>query len=270
MEEYGRFAEVYDLLMEEIPYEDWCAYLTGLLRSCGVRDGLVCELGCGTGTMTELLAEEGFDMTGIDSSDTMLQQAIEKREASGLPILYLLQDMRELELYGTMRAFVSVCDSMNYLTDPEDFLTVLRLVNNYLDPGGVFIFDLKTEHFFREVLGNSTDGASEEHAAYILENDYDEEEHLNSAFLTVFEEQEDGRFERFTELHEQRAYGIPEIREMAEKAGLEFAAAYRAFTDQAAPESTGDGSVDSAEEPCDRIYIVLRECRKTEVPGVLK
>ncbi|MBR6321383.1 MAG: class I SAM-dependent methyltransferase, partial [Lachnospiraceae bacterium] len=149
MEEYGRFAEVYDLLMEEIPYEDWCGYLTGLLRMHGVADGLVCELGCGTGTMTELLAKAGYDMTGIDSSEDMLQQAIQKREASGLSILYLLQDMREIELYGTMRAFVSVCDTMNYLTEPEDFLEVLKLVNNYLDPGGVFIFDLKTEHFFR-------------------------------------------------------------------------------------------------------------------------
>ena len=261
MEEYGRFAEVYDLLMEEIPYEDWCGYLTGLLRAFGVPEGLLCELGCGTGTMTELLAKAGYDMTGIDSSEEMLQRAIEKRAKSGLPILYLLQDMREMELYGTMRAFVSVCDSMNYLTNPADFLTVLKLVNNYLDPGGVFIFDLKTEHFFRDILGDSTSGASEEHAAYILENEYDETEHLNSSFLTVFEEQEDGRFERFTELHEQRAYSVSEIREMAEEAGLQFVSAYRAFTEEAIQDDDGSS---------ERIYIVLRECRKTDVPGVLK
>lgn len=258
MEEYGRFSEVYDLLMENIPYEDWCSYLTGLLCRNGVRDGLVCELGCGTGNMTELLAENGYDMTGIDFSETMLQQAMEKRERSGLPILYLLQDMREIELYGTMKAFVSVCDSMNYLTDPEDFLEVLRLVNNYLDPGGVFIFDLKTEHFFREVLGDATSGASEEHAAYILENEYDEEEKLNSSFLTVFEEAEDGRFERFTELHEQRAYGIEELQALAAEAGLEFTAAYDAFTEEPPREDS------------ERIYIVLRECMKTDTPGVLK
>ncbi len=247
--------------MEEIPYEDWCERITGLLREHGIRDGLVCELGCGTGTMTELLAERGYDMTGIDSSDSMLQRALEKREESGLPILYLLQDMREMELYGTMRAFVSVCDSMNYLTDPMDFLTVLRLVNNYLDPGGVFVFDLKTEHFFRDVLGNSTSGASEEHAAYILENDYDEEEKQNSAFLTVFEECGDGRFERFTELHEQRAYSVLEIRKMADLAGLEFVGAYRAFTDV---------EFEDGDESCERICVVLRECRKTDIPGVLK
>ena len=261
MDEYGRFAEVYDLLMEEIPYEDWCRYLTGLLKKYGVDDGLVCELGCGTGTMTELLSEAGYDMTGIDASEEMLQKALEKREKSGLPILYLLQDMREIELYGTMRAFVSVCDSMNYLTEREDFTEVLRLVNNYLDPGGVFIFDLKTEHFFRDVLGDSTSGASEEHAAYILENTYDEELKLNSSFLTVFEEDEDGRFERFTELHEQRAYPVQEIREMAEEAGLAFAGAYSAFTEDP------PGNKEGQEE---RIYIVLKEVLKTEIPGILK
>lgn len=266
MEEYGRFAEVYDLLMEEIPYEDWCSYLTGLLRVHGVADGLVCELGCGTGTMTELLAKAGYDMTGIDSSEEMLQQAMQKREASGLPILYLLQDMREIELYGTMRAFVSVCDTMNYLTEPEDFLEVLKLVNNYLDPGGIFIFDLKTEHFFRDVLGDSTSGASEEHAAYILENEYDVETQQNSSFLTVFEEQEDGRFERFTELHEQRAYSLPEIRALAEEAGLEFEAAYRAFTE----EPVCENHIEENGKEDERIYVVLRECRKTDVPGVLK
>jgi len=258
MEEYGRFSEVYDLLMENIPYEDWCGYLTGLLRAHGIDGGLVCELGCGTGTMTELLSKEGYDMTGIDSSEEMLQQALMKRDRSGLPILYLHQDMREFELYGTMRAFVSVCDSMNYLTEEADFTETLRLVNNYLDPGGVFIFDLKTEHFFRDVLGDSVSGSSEEHAAYILENEYDEEEGLNSSFVTVFEEQENGLFERFTELHEQRAYSIEKIREMAGTAGLRFLAAYDAFTENPPGEDS------------ERVYIVLQECMKTEVPGVLK
>ena len=96
------------------------------------------DLGCGTGTMTEKLADYGYDMIGVDNSEDMLELAMEKRMESGKDILYLLQDMREFELYGTVRAIVSVCDSVNYITEPEELEEVFRLVNNYLDPKGVF------------------------------------------------------------------------------------------------------------------------------------
>ena len=116
MEAYGDFARVYDMFMDNIPYEAWCRYLTELLEEYGVQDGLVLELGCGTGSMTELLAARGYDMIGIDNAPQMLQKAMEKKQESGQDILYLLQDMREFELYGTVKAVVSVCDSMNYMT----------------------------------------------------------------------------------------------------------------------------------------------------------
>lgn len=244
---YEGFSRVYDLFMDEIPYEDWCRYLTGLLREHGIADGLVLELGCGTGTMTELLSGEGYDMTGIDSSYDMLQQAIEKRDRSGLPILYLCQDMREFELYGTMRAVVAVCDTMNYLTDEDDFIDTLKLVNNYLDPGGLFIFDLKTEHFYRDVLGDRTEAVNEDAASMIWENSYDPEEKINSYALTLYSEAENGLYERNEEYHEQRAYSIPEVVNMAEKAGLRFEAAYTAFTHE------------DADEDAERVYIILTE-----------
>ena len=144
MEAYTSFARVYDTFMDNIPYEEWCEYLTGLMREYGVRDGLVLDLGCGTGNMTELLAKAGYDMIGADNAEEMLEIAMEKRDKSGHDILYLLQDMREFELYGTVRAVISVCDSVNYITEPEELQEVFRLVNNYLDPKGVFIFDFNT------------------------------------------------------------------------------------------------------------------------------
>ena len=137
METYTTFAQVYDEMMEDIPYEAWCRYLVGLLREFGVKDGLVLELGCGTGIMTELLAENGYDMIGVDSSEEMLAEALEKREKSGHDILYLQQDMREFELFGTVRAVVSVCDSINYILEEKELVHVFSLVNNYLDPDGV-------------------------------------------------------------------------------------------------------------------------------------
>lgn len=142
MEAYTSFASVYDIFMDNIPYEEWAEYLSRLLAEYEVTDGIVLDLGCGTGTLTELMAARGFDMIGVDYSEEMLEIAMEKRAESGRDILYLLQDMREFELYGTVRAVISICDSLNYITEEAELEEVFRLVNNYLDPEGVFIFDL--------------------------------------------------------------------------------------------------------------------------------
>ena len=139
MQAYTGFAAVYDTFMDNIPYEEWCEYLTGLLKEQGVTEGLLLDLGCGTGSLTELLTDAGYDMIGVDNSEEMLELALEKKEQSGKDILYLCQDMREFELYGTVAAVVSICDCMNYILEPEDLTEVFRLVNNYLDPGGVFM-----------------------------------------------------------------------------------------------------------------------------------
>ena len=144
MEAYSGFAKVYDLFMDNIPYEEWTDYVKELLAEEGIQDGIVLDLGCGTGSVTELLAKAGFDMIGIDNAEEMLEIAMEKREESGLDILYLLQDMREFELYGTVKAVVSICDSMNYILEDEDLLDVFKLVHNYLDNEGIFIFDMNT------------------------------------------------------------------------------------------------------------------------------
>ena len=128
MEAYSKFAQVYDLFMDNIDYEGWADYVTARLKEYGITDGLVLELGCCTGTMTGLLADRGYDMIGVENFEEMLAEAMEKRVESGQDILYLLQDMQEFELYGTVRAVVSVCDSLNYITEREELLQVIRLV----------------------------------------------------------------------------------------------------------------------------------------------
>ena len=142
-ESYTSFAQVYDMFMDNVDYPAWSKYLIQLLKEYQVEDGLVLDLGCGTGNMTELLAEEGYDMIGVDNSEDMLEIASEKRAESGLNILYLLQDMREFELYGTVKAVVSICDSINYILEEDDLREVFSLVNNYLDPKGMFILRLR-------------------------------------------------------------------------------------------------------------------------------
>lgn len=247
MDAYTGFASVYDMFMDNIPYEEWCGYLTSLLREYGAGEGILLDLGCGTGSLTELLAKQGYDMIGVDFSEDMLQIAMEKRVQSRLPILYLQQDMREFELYGTVRAVVSICDSMNYILEYEDLVQVFRLVNNYLDPRGVFIFDLNTEYKYREILGQSTIAEDREESSFIWDNDYDEEERINEYDLTLFIREEGELYRKYQETHFQRAYSLEEVKAAIEEAGMEFVTAYDAFTREMPKETS------------ERIYVVARE-----------
>ena len=229
MEAYTGFAEVYDVFQDNVPYEEWCAYVTGLLAEYGVSGGLILDMGCGTGSLTELLAKAGYDMIGIDNSGEMLQIAMNKSRDSGLDILYLQQDMREFELYGTVRAVVSICDSMNYIMEYGDLVQVFRLVNNYLDPKGVFIFDLNTEYKYREMLADYTFAEDREESSFIWNNFYDEEDKVNEYDLTLFVK-EGELYRKFEETHYQRAYSLEEIKQAIGEAGMEFVAAYDACT----------------------------------------
>ena len=252
MEAYTGFAAVYDLFQDNVPYDEWCAYLTGLLAGCGVKEGIVLDLGCGTGNMTGRLADCGYDMIGVDSSAEMLEIAQDKQDGRH-SILYLCQDMRSFELYGTVAAVISVCDSINYITNPEDLTEVFRLVNNYLDPGGVFIFDLNTVYKYETLLADHTFAEVRDESSFIWENDYDREERIHALDLTLFiREGKSGLYRRYTETHYQRAYGLTEVREAAEAAGLSFVAAYDAFTrEPVRPDS-------------ERMYVILRERGKTD------
>ena len=212
MEAYTGFAEVYDVFQDNVPYEEWCSYVTGLLKEYQVMDGLVLDLGCGTGSLTGLMARSGYDMIGIDNSGEMLQIAMNKRNASGLDILYLLQDMRGFELYGTVKAVISICDSMNYIMEYQELVEVFRLVNNYLDPKGVFIFDLNTEYKYRELLADNTFAEDREESSFIWNNFYDEEDKVNEYDLTLFVK-EGELYRKFEETHYQRAYSLEEIKQ---------------------------------------------------------
>ena len=238
MEAYGKFARVYDLFMDNIDYEKWADYIQKHLEEQGIRDGLVLELGCGTGTMTGLLAQKGYDMIGVDNSEEMLAEAMEKKMESDQDILYLLQDMQEFELYGTVRAVVSVCDSLNYLTEKEDLLQVFRLVNNYLDPGGVFLFDMNTIHKYRDILGDTTIAENRDEGSFIWDNTFDEENSLNYYELAMFLPREDGLYEKCEELHCQKAYAESEIKDLIKEAGMELLAVYDAYTMNPATEES--------------------------------
>lgn len=254
MEAYTGFAEVYDLFMDNVPYEEWSRYLIQILQEYGVDSGLVLDLGCGTGQMTRLLSQAGYDMIGVDNSEEMLQAAgkasffAEESEEKEPDILYLLQDMREFELYGTVRAVVSICDSMNYILEEEELLQVFRLVNNYLDAGGIFVFDMNTIYKYRELLGETVICENREEGSFIWENYYDEETRINQYDLTLFVRENKGElYRKYEESHFQRAYPVSRVKELLEEAGMEFLASFDAFTREPVKEKS------------ERIYIIARE-----------
>ncbi len=265
---YTSFAQVYDTFMDETPYRAWAAYIRQLIDRYGVsrpvkeeegrealeteRD-LVVDLGCGTGKFTELMASYGYDMIGIDASGDMLAEATERRDRLGHKTMYLEQDMRDFELYGTAGTMVSVCDCVNYLLTDEDLEQMFRQVNLFLYPGGLFIFDFNTLYKYRDLIGDTTIAENREDCSFIWENWFYEENHINEYDLTLFtavhEEGERGRtlFEKHVETHYQRGYTLEEIRGAAEKASLEWVLAVDGDTHEEVRDTSG------------RILVVLRE-----------
>ncbi len=278
MEAYTDFASVYDTFMDETPYEEWAEFLHSLIKEYGIskpvahagqetsetpvienaqngpeavldsEKNLVLDLGCGTGTLTELLYKRGYDMIGVDFSQEMLNIALAKKEKSGSDILYLCQDMRELDLYSTIGTVISACDSVNYLLEEEEVIETFRLVNNYLYPGGVFIFDFNTIYKYEQVIGDTTIAENREDCSFIWDNFYHEEECINEYDLTIFvKEGKEGLFRKFTETHYQRGYTLEEMKSFVKQAGLEFIKAIDADTHKA-PKADSE-----------RIYIIARE-----------
>ncbi len=270
MSSYQTFASVYDLFMDNVPYDDWCELYEDILKEHGITEGILLDLGCGTGAMTRRLAEKGFDMIGVDASAEMLDMARDADSARDVDaaedpvraedavsdkkaILYLQQDMRSFELYGTVAAVVSVCDSMNYILEEEDLLQVFKLVNNYLDPGGLFVFDMTTPYQYETVLGENSFCESRDEAAFLWENFFDKESRINEYDLTLFvrdEKEQTERYRRFVETHYQRAWSPDEVKSLLQKSGLELLGIF------------GKDGRKPLEDSDERMYFVARECMK--------
>ncbi len=224
---YNKFAFVYDELIKDVDYNKWLDYYFKLFERYGLNPDLGLDLGCGTGSMTRLFKQRGIDMTGIDLSEDMLMIAEEKNEDG--KILYLNQDMTDFELYGTVDFIVSSLDCMNYILDKRDILKVLKLANNYLNPGGLFIFDINTKYKLSHVLGNNTFVLEDDKVFLTWQNEYDKTRRLCDFYLTFF--QKEGEcYTRFDEEHTERAYEIEEMSDLIEKSGMRLLKVYDKLT----------------------------------------
>ena len=249
---YDLLAPIYDAINRDIDYSSWADFIEEIARkNMKTKPDLVLDLGCGTGKMTLELARRGYDMTGVDSSPEMLDIAREAAEEAELSdkMLWLLQDMREFELYGTVDLAVSCLDCINHLTSPKDLDKCLSLVHNYLIPDGIFVFDVNGKYKFESVYADRAYTMEENGTVCIWQNYYNEKTKLCDFYITVFDECEDGRYERYDDRQRERMYTLQNLKKHLETNGFEFIGAYSDF------------DFNEGTDASERIYIAAK-CKK--------
>lgn len=249
---YNLLAPIYDSVNADVDYTKWADFIEEIFhRNITPKPELVLDLGCGTGKMTIELARRGYDMTGVDISTEMLDVARDEAEKLGLSdkILWLAQDMRDFELYGTVEAVVSCLDSINHLVSPAGLKSCLDLVHNYLSPDGLFIFDINGKHKFETIYADNTYAIEVDDAVCIWQNYYNSKTKLCDFYITLFQEDQDGKYIRYDDADRERMYTIRAMKKQLADAGFEFIGAYSDF------------DFAEATDECDRIYFVAR-CKK--------
>jgi len=256
---YDAIARVYEKLNSEISYSDWADFIENIFdKYLPSRPELVLDLACGTGSMTRELSRRGYDMIGVDGSADMLSVAYSHPSEGEKSILYLKQDMREFELYGTVGATLCCLDSINYLLEEDDVKKTFSLVHNYLDPDGLFIFDVNTPYKFENVYADNSyiledeitedygDGEPETYSVYCgWQNFYDKESRVCDFYLTLFEEN-DGVYVRSDETQKERCYDRNTLEKLLKECGFELLGFYSDYNFSAPNDTT------------ERWYIVAR------------
>lgn len=244
MNSYQDFASLYDALTFDVRYEAMADFITAQLKRHAISKGLVLDLACGTGTLTLALAARGYDMLGVDASEDMLAEA--RKKSGSENILFLNQPMENFELYGTVDAIICALDSMNYLTEPTALSRTFSLCANYLNPGGILIFDVNSEYKFQQLLGQQTYTYETDSVFYVWDNDYDPDTRLCNLYLTFFCEEEPNVYHRIDEVHTQRYYTDDEIQTALKQAGLTLLTRHDDYT-SALPKETSQRIVYVAE-----------------------
>ena len=252
-EQYSSIAKVYDALNTGCDYGELCSYLTNEIKENEKsKTSLLLDLACGTGKLTLMLRDKGFDMTGIDLSEDMLSIARETCYEKGISdVLWLCQNMTDFELYGTVDGCVCCLDSINYLTRLSDVKKCFSLVYNYLIPDGVFVFDVNTPYRFKSIYGNNAYILEDEGSLCAWQNEYNEKSRLCRFYLSIFTECEDGRYERNDEIQNEKCYTRAQIEKALTDTGFEILGVY------------GDLKHSPAKDDDEKWYFTVR-CKKNE------
>ena len=236
--------------MSDVNYSQWADYLTSIFEKHNCKPKLIADLGCGTGSFCTEMSKRGYEMIGIDASAEMLSCAQQKAADAGMEILYLNQDITDFELYGTVDVITCLMDSLNYITYKSDLNRLFKWVNNYLEPNGLFIFDINSPYKFENILASNVFYETSEDVSYIWQNSYDKRSHICRFDLTFFAK-EGELYRRFDEVHHERNYAVEELIEMLKNAGMQPIGIYSAF------------SFKKPGDKCERIFLVCKKLMKS-------
>lgn len=216
---YGSMAYVYDRLMTHVDYTAWVDGLSDAWRHLGTKPEKVADLGCGTGSVLLPLAEQGYGVFGVDNAPEMLAVCQDKLNEASLTASLWEMDIRNLRLPETVDAAVCLCDTLNYLGSEKELSRCFKSVARSLKPGGSFIFDMRTLHYYQNVLGESQWVEDEGDIVLIWNNDFSQAPAM-TIDLTFFVKQGSGLYRRFEEQHRQVYFPVQRVRELIEKAGM--------------------------------------------------
>ena len=218
---YGVFSEFYDALTANVSYDTVSQVLSSLLTRYGKSRGLLLDLACGTGSVSVRLAQKGYEVIGVDLSPEMLSEAQNKAYSAGQNILFLCQDMTALDLYGTVDAAVCTLDGLCHLPNEESVFAALQKVSLFMNPGGVFLFDVNSVYKHRAVLGNNTFVYDTDDVYCVWQNTLLPDGVTVQMDLDFFEPVSDkGDYVRQSERFTERAYPRETLEAMLKKAGF--------------------------------------------------
>lgn len=248
MSGYGEFAYYYDALTKNAEYEKRAELIASLLKKYGGEPGILLDAACGTGTMAELFAGMGYEVIGVDSSEEMLGEALNKKFESGSDILYLNQDLRELDLYGSIRYAVCCLDSLNHMPGRESLARAIRSIGFFMEKDGIFVFDVNTEYKHARVLADNAFVFETEEVYCVWRNAWDDKENRTDIHLDLFVPCEEGGYDRAEEDFSEYFYSDETLRDCLEKADLRVEAVL-----------AEDGGEPKPDE--ERVYYVCRKMK---------
>lgn len=238
-EPYDRLAGIYDHFQSDVNYDAWVEYIDTLIRRYGTRTGdgsdgrlIVCDLGCGTGTVCRGIRRLGYDVIGIDASEAMLARAVEQSPSGD--ILYLCQDITDMELYGTVDVFLCLLDTVNHITRESDLVRLFNSFSNYLNPGGLFIFDTATRHHLENHLGNRFFHAVYDEYALLWQNRFAKKSGISTSDIVVFEKtvEEGDRYIRRELRIREKLYASSTIESLLRESGMDVVARFGELTNR--------------------------------------
>lgn len=242
---YSSFASVYDELTVNVDYKRRAQYIANILREQGIEDGLLLDLACGTGSLSVEFSKMGYEVIATDASPDMLMEARDKAYDEELNIMFLCQRMEETDLYGTVRAIVCALDSINHLSDIEALKKTFTVLKNFIDDGGIMVFDVNTMYKHREVLGNNTFIYDEENVFCAWQNRLLKDDRTVNINLDFFRKS-GSKYERYNENFNEVAFTDDEIVNAVEQGGFRVVARY------------DDMTLDEPNDKSERIYYVIR------------